>query len=99
MLSASLFRILFGWNAVGVSFDEIKAIEFFFAIRKADCDSARISCALVKSEEIVLAFMEGKEAPKAVETDFADKPEPEDAPWARVLEEEEARDSAGAVDE
>ena len=47
---------------------------------------------LIEKEKIdrseFIAFMEGKPKAQAVETEFVSKPEPEDAPWAKALDDE-----------
>jgi len=47
---------------------------------------------LIEKEKIdrneFVAFMDGKPKAEAVETEFVSKPEPEDAPWARALDDE-----------
>jgi cell division protease FtsH len=47
---------------------------------------------LIEKEKIdrneFIAFMEGKPKAEAVETEFVAKPEPEDAPWAKALDED-----------
>jgi len=47
---------------------------------------------LIEKEKIdrseFVAFMDGKKAGEPVETEFVTKPEPEDAPWARALDDE-----------
>ena len=47
---------------------------------------------LIEKEKIdrseFIAFMEGKPKAETVETEFVTKPEPEDAPWAKALDDE-----------